>query len=258
MGTKISALPEVTSPNSSDVLPIVSSGATKKVQMSNLSVGLTANKTVNFTAADTAATIQAAIDAEPKNLNGYTLTFQFADGSYSLNAEIVFAYFFGGELIVAGNLTENEKALHTNQAVSITSTSTTTAISFSNVTAKYSLKNIKLTALDLVGGASYAVFIDGCGFIEVFGCYIIGSLANGMGISFQGGTGRVGWCYFTLLIAALQSQFGAILSSTTNAEITTAPQYGLYALEGAVVSKDSTQPVGTVANELVQTGGVIR
>lgn len=40
---------------------------------------LTASKTVNIPYGTSAAEIQALIDAEPKNLNGHTLTFQFED-----------------------------------------------------------------------------------------------------------------------------------------------------------------------------------
>lgn len=53
---------------------------------------LTADATVNITFGSTASTIQGLIDAQPKNLNGKTLTFQFASppvGSFSGSATIV-------------------------------------------------------------------------------------------------------------------------------------------------------------------------
>ncbi len=46
------------------------------------------NTTVNITAAMTVGQIQAAIDAEPKDLNGYTLTISFAAGTYSYADDI--------------------------------------------------------------------------------------------------------------------------------------------------------------------------
>lgn len=54
--------------------------------------------------------IQELIDAEPKNLNGKTLTFQFADGWYNLDSYLEFKDFIGGSLQIYGNATDNVTA----------------------------------------------------------------------------------------------------------------------------------------------------
>jgi len=72
---------------------------------------LQANTTVNFTSSLTTAQIQALIDAQPKNLNNYTLTFQFADGTYTLSDILYFKNFFGGTLYILGNSSDNTAAL---------------------------------------------------------------------------------------------------------------------------------------------------
>ena len=69
------------------------------------------NTTVNLDNSMSAATINALIAAQPKDLNGYTLTFQFADGTYTLNETLDFSGFRGdGELKVFGNSSDNTMA----------------------------------------------------------------------------------------------------------------------------------------------------
>jgi len=68
---------------------------------------LTANTTVNLNNTMTAAQIQALIDAQPKNLNGYLLTFQFADGTYTLSSTLTWNGFNNGTVWVLGNGSNN-------------------------------------------------------------------------------------------------------------------------------------------------------
>ena len=46
---------------------------------------LEADTVVNLDNSMSAAAINALIAAQPKNLGGYTLTFQFADGTYTMS-----------------------------------------------------------------------------------------------------------------------------------------------------------------------------
>ena len=76
------------------------------------------NTSVNLDSSMSAADIQALINAQPRNLNGYTLTFQFADGTYTLSAKLSFMNFCSGYLYIQGNTTEaNANDKHTTQQV---------------------------------------------------------------------------------------------------------------------------------------------
>ena len=76
------------------------------------------NTTVNLDNSMSAATINALIAAQPKDLNGYTLTFQFADGTYTLNETLDFSGFRGGgALNIYGNSSNN--SLSTTKSVNL-------------------------------------------------------------------------------------------------------------------------------------------
>eukprot|EP00828_Plagiopyla_frontata_P048515 TRINITY_DN9320_c0_g2_i3.p1 TRINITY_DN9320_c0_g2~~TRINITY_DN9320_c0_g2_i3.p1 ORF type:complete len:391 (+),score=-1.47 TRINITY_DN9320_c0_g2_i3:531-1703(+) len=81
--------------------------AAQAVQAANEAMGnaavLTADTTVNFDQSMTASQIQTLINGVPKNLNGHVLTFQFADGTYTLDAALWFQSFYGGEVYIVGN-----------------------------------------------------------------------------------------------------------------------------------------------------------
>ena len=76
------------------------------------------NTTVNLDNSMSAATINALIAAQPKDLNGYILTFQFADGTYTLNETLDFSGFRGGgTLRIHGNSSDN--SLSTTKSVNL-------------------------------------------------------------------------------------------------------------------------------------------
>ena len=65
---------------------------------------LTANKTVNIAAGTSVSDIQTLVNQQPKNLNGYDLTFQFADDTYNFGTtQVSFTGFEGGTLTVQGD-----------------------------------------------------------------------------------------------------------------------------------------------------------
>jgi len=252
MGTKISALTETTAPIITDVLPIVTGGGTQKVQVDNLIPALFADTTVSFTATESTAEIQAKIDAVPKNLNGYTLTFQFADGTYNLNAQLTFDGFFGGEVQILGNASEST-ALHTTQAVIINTGFRFQVSNCSNVV----VHNLRLNST--VGSSGQAFVFDKVLYAEVKGCYVNLSTTTGnVGLWTKGSTVEVHTTYFSGSEWALFSEYAGYIVSINNASIGTLPKNGLVATHGGVVAKDGTQPSGSVANEFSGTGGVIR
>lgn len=101
---------------------------------------LTANTTVNLLTTDTAAQKQALIDAQPKNLNGRTLSFIFADGTHNHSATLTFSGFFGGNLTIRGNNSDTSAAA--TKAVTI-------AMGANNV-----------SAIDVTSCACNAIFVN--------------------------------------------------------------------------------------------------
>ena len=97
-------------------------------------LALSANKTVNLDSTMTATEIQALIDAQPRNLGSYTLTFQFGDGTYTLTDSLDFFNFYGG-----GRLN-----IHGNQSDST------------------SLSTAQSVYLDFSGGASNGIYVNNC------------------------------------------------------------------------------------------------
>ena len=76
------------------------------------------NTTVNLDNSMSASAINALIAAQPKDLNGYTLTFQFADGTYTLDETLDFSGFRGGgTLRIYGNSSDN--SLSTTKSVNL-------------------------------------------------------------------------------------------------------------------------------------------
>lgn len=99
--------------------------------------------TINVTNTLTAAQIQNLINSVPKNLNGNTLTLQFADGEYDLGASYLnFTGFTNGLFKVQGNLADT--TLSNTKNVSLTTTST--GLYFSNCSTEMSVTSLKITS----------------------------------------------------------------------------------------------------------------
>ena len=123
---------------------------------------LIADTTVNLNSSMTATQIQALIDAQPKNMNGFDLIFQFADGTYTLDATLLFQHFYGGQTLrVRGNI--GESGLHTNQAV-ILNTTGTNVITIKRCIGYVEIKNLKLTST-----SNDAVWANGGTIVETKG-----------------------------------------------------------------------------------------
>jgi len=79
---------------------------------------LTANKTVSFSSSFTTAQMQSLINSQPKNLNGYSLTFQFANGNYNLSTGLQFNYFSNGNILIHGNSADTSVVAAKNVTIS--------------------------------------------------------------------------------------------------------------------------------------------
>jgi hypothetical protein len=267
MGTKISELTEQTAPANTDLVEISEdlgggSYASKKMQLSNLATvdKLSANTTVNFTSSQTAAQIQASIDAQPKNLNGYTLTFQFGDGTYTLNNKLDFLSFFNGTLNIYGNTTEtNNSTLHTTQLVILNSSS---GSSHGLFVYGCHCKNILIRNFNILvadGANLSCIYAASCSDTHINYNYVraVGKTSVPMGINVSAGNAAASSNYISNVERGIHIDRGIMLSAT-NDDTSTAPNYGLMATGGGVIGKAGTQPAGSVGAEITTNGGVIR
>jgi len=221
--------------------------------------GLTEDTTVNFVATDTATEIQALIDAQPKNLNGYSLTFQFADGTYTLDASLAFSYFYSGIVNIYGNATDN--SLSTSKSVILDSTSCyTNGIESLYSTATMVIKYLQINFISSFDGSG--IFAYSLLHLDVCDNYFVGSTTNnGYGVK----ASRVASCfimecYVSNVQYGLESLTSRIHSDNNddNSATGTTPLYGLRASKAGIIGKYGTQPSGSIANELTDSGGIIR
>jgi hypothetical protein len=221
--------------------------------------GTYTNTTVNFYNSMTAAQIQALIDAQPKYIEeGTSLTFQFADGTYTLNQNITFQNFHGGgNLFVQGNT--GESGLHTNQAVVLDFSASSVhgltlySIYAANIYVRYIHAKVKTDAAAYVGLELTRVTGG-----WVTSCYFEGtSTTNGRGIEVKWGFVNVDTTYFSNTNIGLYLNYPAFVYSNTNDDTGTAPKYGIWAKNGSWCSQFSTQPSGSVADHFQGQGSIV-
>jgi type V secretory pathway adhesin AidA len=212
---------------------------------------LTDNRTVAFSSSFTTTQMQALIDAQPKNLSGKNLTFQFADGTYSLTSALQFRSFGNGVIIIYGNSANN----NSNQAknVTVTGASGATAIYVSNcpyVTVRY-------LRINHSGTDSRALNCDFCRIVTEY-CSFVWTTANttsGINFYLEHGAGIISSCNFAYGQFHIASAISAILTSTSHSTTNNAA-YGLMADSGYIIKRAGSQPGGTTA-QLAQNGGMI-
>jgi len=115
-----------------------------------------ANLVVTFTPADTAATIQAAIDAVPKVIgSNVTVEFAFGSGTYTLNNKLDFRGFTGpGYVFIHGDLAEpGATSKHTTQNVILNFTgSGTNGIEINQCNCRLDVRNLRTITDDTYVG----------------------------------------------------------------------------------------------------------
>ena len=75
----------------------------EEIKYSSNILGMSANKVITVTTGSSITQIQELLNAEPQDLNGYTLTVQFQDGTYSITTPIDLSGFSNGTLNFSGN-----------------------------------------------------------------------------------------------------------------------------------------------------------
>ena len=217
------------------------------------------NTTVNLDNSMSAATINALIAAQPKDLNGYNLTFQFADGTYTLNETLDFSGFRGdGVLYIYGNSSDNTLATNKSVNLNFSGTDGLNGITAYNNSAYLYVAYIRVT----VGCTSN----HGIGFSYV-NCTNVVSWANS---AFTSGT-TYGRGFYAASGTALHSEKDA----TTEFQIAwylsmqsqcylrdngrggTLPIYGYYVDGGSRVGRYGTAPSASGSQYVENSGGKI-
>jgi hypothetical protein len=230
--------------------------ALQQIDSTQNSAMLQANTTVNLTSSMSAATIQTYINAQPKNLNGYTLTFQFADGTYTLSSALLFSNFCAGTLNIQGDTGESGAGtLHTTQSVILNFASSNGLYVFNNT--QVTITNLKINFYN-TPTYSYALNLTGNNYTVVYGCYFTGASSTSgtgaSGLNMVSGFAYAYYNYFANYSYAIFASNPCRLSSydnqTTGSGTTV---YGLYCQSGASISYNLTQPTGGTA--ATGTGG---
>lgn len=221
-----------------------------------------ANTLVIFVATETATEIQAKIDAVPKNLNGKTVTFQFADGTYSLDAQLTITNFFGGRLIFQGNSAENFLSRHTNQAAILVMTDESTSslkriFHIINGSAEIFIRNLRFNhpnsgvpAITVYNASSR---IQGCFFAS-------NSPGTSRGVSSEHHASvQMNYCVIGAhLYGAYSIVSGVLIVENSSSETDAWPQYALAALRCGTTFNATTNTLNGVIDEtLVEADGLL-
>lgn len=217
---------------------------------------LFANTTVSFTNTQSTAEIQALINAQPKNLNGKTLVFSFADGTYALTgAYLNFDSFFGGYININGNSANNSSNINKN--VIIKADVNRHAMYVINTGASVSVNYIKFVVT--CSNSSTGLYIEKTPYAAVNYCAftnVATSSAANSGIGIQGGYGRehISQNVFSALQIAVISGYNNTITSDSNTNVATS-SIGLYASAGTI-HRIGQQPTGSTATSTANGGQI--
>ena len=221
---------------------------------------LAANTTVNFTSGMSIATMQALIDAEPKDLASYTLTAQFADGTYTMTDDLLFTGFYGGKISILGNILEDANVNHTTQAVILSATTSSSLFILNVISCQCdvvinNIKTISPSVTDTYEGITCNRVSGG---VSIYGCYCLGSSASyGYGIHVQEcPNALVGYNYVSTMAYGIIASLNSGVCSISNASYVPNPSYGLFA-SGSVIRKNGDQPTGAISDTGYNNGGSI-
>lgn len=222
-----------------------------------------ADRTINFNNTMTTAEMQTLIDGVGRYINaGVTIIFQFADGTYTIAADGLTweGFIGGGAIFIQGNTGEaNAEDLHTTQSVYLDHSASNGPVVLANLCTPFVyIRNLKVKT------KSDASWNDIC--IKIQRCSNAGVRYNCVGTGTTQGGGI--WVIETPVVHVQENyidnlQKGIIAQNATvcsyiNDDTGTSPAYGLNARYAGTIGKYSTQPAGSTANELEESGGDIR
>ena len=209
--------------------------------------------TVNFTTSDSTSDIQAKIDACPKRAyDDAVLTFQFADGSYSITT-ISFNN-FKQEVRIYGNSSDNSASFSKNVEMSFADNNGFVVNQCVNTIIKYIKVTTSGTSSDRIG-----IFAENCLAINIVYCALSGSSTSyDIGCEFSVTDGIINTCVFGNNRVGILSTNSSSILSASNSSDTTDSTYGIQARNNGEIGKSGSQPTGTTANEYYDNGGEIR
>jgi hypothetical protein len=217
-------------------------------------VGLAEDKTVNLDNTMSTTEIQAEIDAQPKNLNGHTLTFQLANGTYSLDARLYFGNFYNGTLIVTGDGTQTSAGTSQNVVLSRAGD----VIAFFQCASVNMLKCIRVAASG-TGWNGIPVAFTHCGYSYVQYCSATwGDIAGAYNYFFYGTDGEVINSYCKLGYFGIYAKNCNVESNSNYSEASNYPKYGLSADRAGFIAQYGVQPSGSTAASIETNGGLIQ
>jgi len=222
---------------------------------------LNESKTIYLDNSMTAQDIQNIIDAQPKHIAyGNSLIFQFTDGTYILNQTLYFSGFYGGTLIIQGNISEiDANVLHTTQKVILDFSSVDINGIYTSSNNQVYIYNLHIKINSNLNWRSGIYTTRNSHYSTIRYNFIEGtSTTYGSGIShFYGATGDIRFNYLSNINRGLQCGY-TICFSYGNDDTGILPTYGLYSSNGASIGIYSTQPSGSTANQNSVSGGIIR
>ncbi|AGW12848.1 hypothetical protein [Megalodesulfovibrio gigas] len=213
---------------------------------------LTGHVTVSLNASMSAAQIQATVDAQPKNLNGYSLTFQLENGLYPMASKLSFLGFYAGSLRLQGNPANTSLAADKLAALQFAALGSE-GILMGYGGAEYVVRYLKI----IMGDANNAVYFLNllCAHFVAMSTVIPGTAGAGVQASAAAAV-NVSNSYFAgggYGIASLNCS--SMMSLGNASDPANLPQYGLRVAAGNIY-KGGAQPAGVWA-ESVNTGGQI-
>lgn len=220
------------------------------------------SRTINFTTADTTAQIQAKIDAVKKYIpTDVSITFQFADGTYTLTDQIDFTGFYGGGYIrIYGNTADT--GLTTAQAVYLNGSSCgNDVIQVANCKCYCNIQSLKIQ-MDPTTSMNSGVRTINSAYVSIKYCYFFGAgTSNNYGVYIRDGA----YFVFVYQCYASNCKYGVIFDYASGGHVRncddtgTMPLYGLYVMKGAHVGHDvsSTQIDGSTADTYTANGTIV-
>jgi len=214
---------------------------------------LEASVTVTLDNTMTLAEMQALIDAVPKNLNGFTLTIQFADGNYSFGGQLYISCFHGGSINVLGKSSDNTAS--SSKAVNLASSNNSyPVIRFNRCKATIAVSYIRFYH---TGGSYHTVYADNCPNISFTACAFTTSGYTSILLYLIASSGRHELNFFTYGSAAIAlSNARNIIRNGNACHTTYPPTYGVSLMYGSKIAVEQADLAGATSAYSISSGSM--
>lgn len=232
---------------------------------------LSGNKVVNIPSGSNTAQIQALITAEPRNLNGNSLTFKFENSTEPYYLDALYFYgFFGGWLNIVGNQGQYPENVLPNATHSVrlhfNNNNNQHGLCFANCSCAVSIDSLEIVDLSQ-SPHSNAILFDGVMRAHVYQCSIGGSSAP----TSTGDRYGINCHYTTLLVyhtfigrfdvGVYALRGGMVSLANCSATSPHLSRFGVGSAYGGVLAQDliTTQSLVGEVNQFVEfEGGIVQ